>query len=95
MNADIEKLRTAILPALKKAGVKRSAVFGSLARGEHTPASDIDLLIELADDKSLLDFIELKNDLEGILNKKVDLVEYNALKPRLKPKILKDQIAIL
>ena len=95
MNQEIEKLKAAIVPSLKKAGVKRSAVFGSLARGEHTEGSDVDLLIELDRDKSLLDFIALKNNLEEMLKKKVDLVEYKALKPRLKAKILEEQIAIL
>jgi len=94
-NQEIEKLKAAIVPSLKEAGVKRSAVFGSLARGEYTSDSDVDLLIELERDKSLLDFIALKNKLEEVLKKKVDLVEYKAIKPRLKAKILEEQIAIL
>ena len=95
MNQKIEKLKVAIVPSLREAGVKRSAVFGSLARDEYTSDSDVDLLIEMDKDKSLLDFIALKNKLEEMLEKQVDLVEYKAIKPRLKAKILKEQISIL
>lgn len=95
MNKNIENLKKDIIPILKKAGVLRSALFGSMARNEATTHSDIDLLIELKKGVGLFGFVNLKNQLEEILRKKVDLVEYEALKPRLKNKILKEQILIL
>lgn len=95
MNQDIENLKKDIIPILKKAGVLHSAIFGSLARNETTAHSDIDLLVKLKKGVGLFGFIDLKNQLEEILCKKVDLVEYGALKPRLKNKILKEQILIL
>ncbi len=75
-------------------GVKKAAVFGSVARGEQTKKSDIDFLIELEDGRTLFDLGGLKVDLEKILNKKVDLVEYGAIRPLFKKQILKDEISI-
>ena len=57
--------------------------------------SDIDILIELDDDLSLLDFVRIKHKIEDTLNRKVDLVEYSTLKPLLKDQILKEQVAII
>lgn len=94
MNPRIEELKIAILPILKRAGVKRSAVFGSIARGEDAETSDLDLLVELGDGKSLLDVVALQQELEDRLRKRVDVVEYSALKPRLREAILSEQIPL-
>lgn len=90
----IEELKEKIIPILKANDVVRSSVFGSFARGEDTPESDIDLLVELEDDKSLLDLIHLKNELEDFLRKKVDVITYNSVNPRLKDYIFKDEVKI-
>ena len=80
---------------LKLHDVKKAGVFGSYARGDENNKSDVDILIEYKDnDKSLFDFIGLKLDLEKILKKKVDLGEYCAIRPRIKEKILKEQVSI-
>jgi len=84
-----------INPILKKQGVTKAAVFGSFARGENSKKSDVDLLIKFPKNKTLFDFISLKQDLEKKLGKKVDLVEYSTIKPRLKKPILKNQVEIL
>jgi predicted nucleotidyltransferase len=69
--------------------VEKIGYFGSFARGEEKEESDIDILVELS--KPLgWDFIELKEYLEEVLEKKVDLVTMNALKPQLKDQILKE-----
>ncbi|MCL5010618.1 MAG: nucleotidyltransferase family protein [Patescibacteria group bacterium] len=92
----ISSIKNKIAPILRGQGVKKAALFGSVARGETKKRSDIDLLIEYGDDsKSLLDFIGLKLDLEDVLKKKVDLVEYSALHPFLKDRILAEQVSIL
>ncbi|MBI4094385.1 MAG: nucleotidyltransferase family protein [Candidatus Liptonbacteria bacterium] len=95
MQATIEELKQKALPILRAAGVTRSAVFGSFARGESGAASDIDILIEVGKEKSLLDLVELKLQLEEALKQKVDLVEYHTLKPRLRERILGEQMPIL
>lgn len=55
---------------------------------------DIDILIQLRKRASLLDFVKIKLDLEDKLNKKVDIIEYSAIKPRLKEKILSEEVRI-
>lgn len=90
----IEQLKEAILPILKKHKINRAGVFGSYAKDLNTEESDIDILIELGEKISLLEFIRIKFALEDKLNKKVDLVEYQALKPQLKDRILAEEIKI-
>jgi len=57
--------------------------------------SDIDILVEIEKDISLLDFVGLKLEIEEALGRKVDLVEYNTIKPLLKERILNEQVIIL
>jgi uncharacterized protein len=91
----IEDIKRKIIPILIKNGVKKAAVFGSYARGEQTQKSDVDLLIEYRDDdKSLFDLIGLQMELEEKMEKKVDLGEYSAIRPRIKERILKEQVCI-
>lgn len=95
MKANLEYIKSQIIPVLKKAGVVRSSIFGSYARGEETKDSDVDILIEFSRGKSLLDLVGLEQDLEQILDKKVDVVTYKSVNPRLKKYIDEDQIQIL
>lgn len=91
----IEEIKEKAVPALKKAGVLKSAVFGSFARGEAGPESDVDLLVELPEKTTMFDLIELEDDLESALGKKVDLVTYRSIYHRLRDRILREQIPIL
>ena len=91
----IRVIQRKITPILKKSGVTRAGIFGSYARGEAKKTSDVDVLVKLKSKVSLFGFIKLKQDLENTLQKKVDLVEYETIKPRLKEKILHDEIRIL
>ena len=84
-----------ILPILRRYGTKKAALFGSCVRGEMTPDSDIDILVEIGKDISLLDFVGLKLEIEEVLNRKVDLGEYNTIKPFLRERIMKEQEIIL
>ncbi len=95
MKTSIEEIKNKALPVLKKAGVTRSAVFGSVVRGEARKDSDIDLLVELPKDKSLFDFIDLQIKLEKVLKRRVDLGEYSTIKSRLRGTILKSALQIL
>ena len=69
--------------------VKKIGVFGSYARNEQKDNSDIDIIVEFHRPVGF-QFINLKFFLEEILNKKVDLVTPNALKPQIKEKILSE-----
>jgi hypothetical protein len=58
-------------------------------------SSDIDILVDVDENISLLDFVGIKLDLEEVLGRKVDLVEYGTIKPRLRERILKEQLVVL
>lgn len=89
------EIREKILPVLRRHGIKRAGIFGSVVRGEATPESDVDILVELDELASLLDFIGIKLELEDVLGKPVDLVEYVAIRPRLRAHILREEVPIL
>jgi predicted nucleotidyltransferase len=91
----IENIKRKILPILNRYKVKRVGLFGSYIRGEMRKDSDIDILVEIEKDISLLDFVGLKLEIEEILGYPVDLVEYKTIKPLLKERILKEQVRIL
>jgi predicted nucleotidyltransferase len=78
----------------QKYRVKEIGIFGSYVRGEQKKRSDVDLLVEFEEpsDLTLLDFVRLENYLSEILGVKVDLVEKNALKPRIGKRILEEVV---
>jgi len=87
----VQDISAKIIPTLKSQGVVKAAIFGSYAKGDTKKNSDIDLLIEYGERKSLLDLVGLKLDLEDILGRKVDLLTYGCIHPLLKDIILKEQ----
>lgn len=89
---DLGEIKQVIVPVLKKHKVTKAGIFGSYARNSFTENSDIDILVELTYPMSLLDFIGIKLELEDILKKPVDLVEYKAIKPIIKDNILKSEV---
>ena len=91
----IEEIKERIIPILGRSGIKKAAIFGSLAKGEVKPDSDVDILVEIKSDMSLIDFIGIKIELEEALKMKVDLVEYETIKPIIKERILAEQVVIL
>ena len=86
----VEQVRQSIVPVLTNYGVKYAGVFGSVARGDDRPDSDVDILITLKQPVSLLKFFALNDDLEEALRRKVDLVTENSIDPYVKPFALKD-----
>ena len=95
MKSGINKIKQKILPILQGYGVKKVALFGSCVRGEMGKNSDIDILVEIKKDISLLDFVGLKQEIEEAIGRKIDLVEYSTIKPLLKERILKEQVVLL
>ncbi len=77
---------------LRKYHVKELSLFGSRARGDNRPDSDVDLLVEYLPDShtSLIEFSSLKLDLEELFGIKVDLVSKGGLKPRIRDNVLND-----
>ncbi len=79
------------MPILKRQGVTKAALFGSLARGEMQRESDIDMLVEFEKRKSLLDLVRMQFMLEEKLGRKVDLLTYKSIHPLLRDIILNEQ----
>jgi predicted nucleotidyltransferase len=90
----IEGLKKRILPILATYGVAKAALFGSVVRDDFSAKSDIDILVEFTERKSLLDVIGLEQDIEDQIGRDVDLVTYNSLHRLLKDKILAEQVPI-
>jgi len=83
---------TAHREALEKLGVKSLALFGSVARNQATPASDVDFLVEFSIDAGLFELFTLKHYLEEILGNPVDLGMQDALREHLREPVLRDAI---
>ncbi|MDI6710907.1 MAG: nucleotidyltransferase family protein [Bacillota bacterium] len=90
----IEDAKERMIPVLKRHDVRRAAVFGSLARGEAGEQSDVDLLVELAEGKTLFDLGALKLDLEDALGRRVDLLTYGGIHPLFEKRVLAEQVTI-
>jgi hypothetical protein len=75
-------------------GIERIAIFGSAARGEDTPSSDIDIVILQMRKKNGFTIARAKKFLEEKLNRKVDLGLYDSLNPFIKERIKKDMIDV-
>jgi uncharacterized protein len=80
--------RHEILAIAARHGAHNLRVFGSVARGEAGPESDLDILVEMEPGKSLLDHVALMQDLEDLLQRKVDVVSERALHWYIRDKVL-------
>ena len=90
---DPEPVRDQVLALLRanrsrladRYGVRELAVFGSVARGEATETSDVDLIVEFDPDRiTLTSFLDFTDDLEALLHRRVDVVSLRKLTPRLR-----------
>ncbi|MEE7494853.1 nucleotidyltransferase family protein [Methylobacterium oryzae] len=81
---------------LEGRGVVSASVFGSTARAEERPDSDIDIVVDISPDVriSLTGFAVLQADLQEMLGRRVDLVEWRNLEPRLLPSVRRDAVRI-
>ena len=82
-----------INPILKKAGVKKAALFGSVLTKKRP--NDIDILIQFRAGKSLFDLVDLEETLSKKLKKKVDLITYGSLPPLIKNRVFSEKQNIL
>lgn len=88
--AQITPFDNTIIDFMSKHGVSRISVFGSYARGEARPDSDLDLLVSLTEPKSLLGMIRLERELSELLGIKIDLLTEQAISPYLIDRIRKE-----
>lgn len=79
--------------ALRAYGVRKLRLFGSIARDEAGEGSDLDFVVDF-EKKTFDAYMDLKEFLENLFGCRVDLVLSNAIKPRLRPFILKDAIDV-
>jgi predicted nucleotidyltransferase len=80
----------ALAEVCERNDILRLRLFGSFARGDQSPASDIDFIADFADRKSLLDLVRIEREFSERLGRKVDLLTEAALSPHLRERILKD-----
>jgi predicted nucleotidyltransferase len=86
--------RRAILELATRHGARNVRVFGSVARGDDRPDSDVDLLVDVEPGRSLLDVIALEQDLEALLGRTVDVQTDSGLSPYLQQRILAEAAAL-
>ncbi len=89
--------RESILRLANLHGARNVRVFGSVARGDATEASDVDLLVEMEEGKSLLDLVGLwqdLQDLQDLLGRKVDVISDGGISPYLRAKILAEAVPL-
>lgn len=91
---DLQKTKEQIIPILKKHHVREASFFGSFAMGAMHKKSDIDILVRLPKDHSLMDRAGLKVELENFLGRKVDVVNFDGIKEYAKRSILSSQVPI-
>ncbi len=89
---ELRDRRDEIIEIARARGASRIRVFGSVARGDATEASDIDFLVDLEPDRNLLDLGGLLMDLQDLLQRDVDVVTERGLRPRVADRVLADAV---
>ena len=91
---NLQQKRDDILRIAARYGARNLRVFGSVARGDDRSHSDIDLLVDMDPDRSLLDVVGLGQDLEELLARRVDVLTEASLHPALRDRILAESRAL-
>jgi uncharacterized protein len=84
---ELHRRRGDILTIAARHGASNLRLFGSVARGEERADSDIDLLVDLANDRGFDDYLALIDELESILSRRVEVVIERSLSPHFRPYI--------
>jgi uncharacterized protein len=94
MHSVLSLRRAEIVAVAAKHGARSIRVFGSTARGDARADSDLDLLVDLEPGRSLLDLVAIKQDLEDILGRPVDVVTEAAISPYIRQQVLDEAVAL-
>lgn len=86
--------RDDILAIARRHGARKVRVFGSMARGDAGPGSDVDFLVDLEPGRDLFDLGALLMDLQDLLQRKVETVTEEALHHRIRARVLKEAVAL-
>ena len=90
----LNELRPQLLAVARRHGASNLRIYGSIATGHEHSGSDLDLLVDLPDDQSLLGLISLRQDLEDLLGCSVDVTEAETLHPLIRAQILEQALAL-
>ena len=90
----VRKYRQRLLAAARRNGARDVRLFGSAARGADTSASDVDLLVELEPERTLLDLIAFQQDASDILGVPVDVATPDILKERIRERVLAEAVPL-
>jgi hypothetical protein len=94
INEIIGDKREAVLAIAARHGAMNVRVFGSVARGEAGPESDIDFLMDLDSETSLFDRVELIQELQELLNRRVDVAKPQILHDLIRDKVISDAVRL-
>jgi predicted nucleotidyltransferase len=92
--SDILTRRDQILAVARRHGAFAVRIFGSVARGDTTERSDVDLIVRFEPGRSLLDHGGLLMDLQELLGVKVDVIDEEAMRPRFREHVLKEAVPL-
>jgi uncharacterized protein len=87
-------MRSAILETARDVGARDVRVFGSVARGEERPDSDIDILVTLEPGRTLMDLARLEERLEALLGRPVDVTTLSGLREPVRSSALREAISV-
>lgn len=94
IDALLKEKREEVLRIAQRHGARNVRVFGSVARGDAGPESDVDFLVEMEKGRSLFDHAALLVDLEALLGRKVDVVTERGLRERVRDRILREAVSL-
>jgi len=90
----VRAMRPAILELAAKHGMRSLRVFGSVARGDETDTSDLDVLVDVEPGRSLLDLAAFELDLEDLLGWKVEVVTDRGISPYIEARVLQEAVPL-
>jgi predicted nucleotidyltransferase len=94
MDDSILKRRADILHIVSIHGARNPRIFGSVARGQAQPSSDVDVLVDMEPGRTLLDLIALEQELSDTLGRRVDVVTDGGMSPYLRDRIVAEAVAL-
>lgn len=94
LRENLASLRSDILAVAAENGARNVRLFGSIARGEETPASDIDLLVTMDEGRTLMDIVRLENRLERLTGRRVDISTEQGLREPIRTTAIREAVIV-
>ena len=92
MDKLIEDNRRKIVAIAEKFGAENIRAFGSMMRGDAGSESDVDILVDMKEGSTLLDIIAIKQDIEELLHRKVDVVTKASISPYIREEVMNQAV---